>query len=452
MSLITLTLEKTYELTSTSAKCSFKVLELLPSESTRSLSYKGIWTSGERSEDAVAKIPRLLQHLSDKSLAIRSARIQYMQQVEIASVEKLNSLGSVDTFATVLSSGTIDVNINRNGQVGQEDQRVSIALPVIIQKYIEGEPLRLYFDRRSKAREGKPFAGISDSADYSILARAIVDLLSDLHRYQVIHGDISPDNLMVRVKNEEADQTYDSIPGLKDRLALIDFGESVFRNEVQTEDLAAVGALYDKPEPTSEMWDIRQTGLLLAYLAGADTATLDREMRANRDAINRKESVRRSISSRNTTLLSASPGVVDVLSKCLCSSTIDRVQSFDELKFLLDTLLPPNSVFLKPAPPDHQGEGNNSLFPVKSDEFGRLFREAETYADSHTKRVLSGLLIPAITNFVAQAQDLKQGIQLINGSMREIEACLASIFARVRDGDEYLTLSSVDLGRGQSWR
>lgn len=353
----------------------------------------------------VIKLPKKIPGIQDISQKNRLARIAYMQTVEAHTSRKVLDLGR--QIARVLYSETFACIINGR----------SARLPVILQERVSGATLQEFVTKRYRDGD-KTYHGIRDRREFITLIRAITRLIQKVHRAQVVHGDISSNNLMIR----DSIQTHGRLEpaDVENALCIIDFGEAAFRDELGLGDMGSLGMLYERLEKVTEAYDIRQLGLLFAFLAGGETRQLDHGVRHLTNPIERRDRVSEFLLRNNPGLLREAAGITEVIAACLSPDVDARPRSAADVLAMLNIFV--------------EDMDSASLLTTPQADAGRT-------SQRNISNILDGIVAITRMRLESQEADLDADVQHVYGRRDEIEMGLCSVLSRLGDRDEYWTLS-----------
>lgn len=127
-------------------------------------------------------------------------------ETDFAALLKLKDVGCV---ARIFDHGEYDLHID------PENENEIVFARFLVEEYIKGTTLDQYLTNQF-ASDGE-FVGIPSASEFYKLARNLAEHLQEIHRHQIIHGDVWYTNIMRRPDGE---------------LVFIDFGSAVLRDSI----------------------------------------------------------------------------------------------------------------------------------------------------------------------------------------------------------------------------
>lgn len=236
----------------------------------------------------------------------QNARIRKVLETFMNIYESKEPLAEVEGVAHVLDAGMV-------AQAGKW-------VPFLVQDYIDGEPLARYLADRFGGADGQ-FHGIPSQRDWFDLARDLLRIVRRVHGRFIVHGDISPDNILIQ----------DQAP------VLVDFGQSRLV-EFWVHNIDEVDRAHEFIAPErlkGQSWDmpadIYSVGGVLFYLATGMPPPP-----AEPDVEQLKVLVHEAIRDRNPDLLRENLGIAKIIDKCLRYEIVDRYAYIDNVYDALD--------------------------------------------------------------------------------------------------------------------
>jgi len=337
--------------------------------------------------EVVVKIP-LLRKDSAFSDALRSLDIiNKSLRTEIMLRGRIQKVACV---AHILDSGILDL-----------PQSPDVALPAFfaVQEFVEGD--RLDHHVASYCPGGASFSGIPDAGPFFKLCLMVAGSLRMIHKEQIIHGDVWFRNVII---SEASTAVF------------IDFGKSalkdlgLFHRDQNQEP-------FRPPEGRgSAKGDIHALGGLFYYLATGEK-TPPKHIRDNDDL---KLSIGRDIERLNPLLYDDNSGVVDVIARCRRYQEFERYHSVEGVIQDLETFCdsPQLDTGIDQPPP--------ILLNIERSGQPLLARLARLRLRSE-QRVL---------------EDMSRGVYDLSGDHEDIVSGFAQYLSTLREGDQYLTLST----------
>ena len=319
-------------------------------------------------------------------------------QIEISVQSQLNELQCVAQI--------VDWGLWGSGTV----RRSGVVIPMfIVQEYVKGESLSTFLKRRWPSPR-KNFEGIPDASHWLDLAIGMAKALNRIHGRAVIHRDIWPPNIMIR----------DDLP------VLVDFGESAFRRvtRVAKSELSVLPHAYMAPEQRgahpwpSRRSDLYSLGGVLFYMATGEDPRL--EPFEHDDDL--KGFVFGRILTKNPSLLDASWGIADVISRCLRMGRDRRIRN---TAALLQDLRLFRQNDQAPAPAELLKSIAEHLDKLTAQGDGLFTRMAEAKLEAVADEI----------------RDMSEGLMDIVGDHEAIVHGFTRYLSVLRAGDEYSVVS-----------
>jgi serine/threonine protein kinase len=343
--------------------------------------------SGPNVDDVVVvKVPTLIFTLSPDERDRFLSDLQILFRKEKRSLERLAGVACVAQF---LDHGFYKYPLHSI----PADEVVGVESPdavFMVQEYVEGASL--VDDQFTRLNPERFF-------DVAIkLTRAV----RDIHSRMVIHGDLWPENILVRNGAEPV---------------LIDFGQALFRDTIgKIIPMPGQNSDYVAPERRrSVSGDIYSLGGVLHYLATGNPPP-----RPTNDLEQIKANITANLLAANFTLYRANRGVADVIARCL-RYTDRRIAN---AQVLLDEL----EIFAGKAggePKMFVGAIEKALARIESKGLSLFMSMA-----ARKLRTLDGVL-----------GDMTHRVYELSGGHEEIVAELTQYLSILGKDDEYLTVS-----------
>jgi serine/threonine protein kinase len=362
----------------------------------------------EQRREVVLKLPNLDVRREIDDQRQRLKEFDLSLEAEYQGMRRLEGLRCV---ARVLRPGRCGINLRGD----------SLLVPYIVQEYVRGDTFRSYMTRPSfrryihvrKAKRNQPhsiFGGIRDPKKYLSLASAIVNAVAEVHKNEVVHGDLWPANIIMR----------------RGEPVIIDFGQSLLLDLVfLAKAELPISHAYAAPErrELNRTWstaaDIYSLGGILFFLATGDPPP---------DPIENIEELKRfvcnAMKERNRELYLANSGIADVTARCLRSNDRDRPAFAEGVSEELRTFL-----------------AGPSFTPPKLDEAMTLLGSAIKQLRRNRNEVFAQIAGAAIRALAWQFNEMSHGIYTLAGHYENIARGMVESLSLLRRGDSYLTLS-----------
>lgn len=407
----------------------FRIVSIMPSgmysETYKAVVESAVGTGDFHTDDfVVVKIPRIrgLRGLEDvERYRMAIAKKQTELEAQLASLQDLRK---VDSAATVLDHGTHPLIVN----VQPAPARLSVFF--IVRDFVEdAEPLESYLAARFGDADGA-FRGISDARFFFALARRIAESLLEIHRRQVVHGNICPENVMVRPRPHASHDA--DVPDI----VIIDFGQALLLDLVQDRRGHAPSAtpymppdrVQTSPEHTRRVSaDIYGLGGLLFYLATGGHPPASSPSFTDIDHL--KTQIESELRARNARLSVANPGIADMIARCLrdCRGEQRRIRNVEDVLKDLE-------IFEPPADTPHR---------ISEADIRRLEKVTQQLARIHNP-FFSWRLTFLLRDLTGVAERMMAGNDEsydLFGDHEDIVTGLTQSLAILREADEYWTVS-----------
>lgn len=293
-----------------------------------------------------------------------------------------------------------------------------LRIPYIIQEFVPGENFDSYLESSSfepyanvwNSRNGKPhstFGGIKNPEVYFSLASKIIGAVAEVHRREVVHGDLWPQNIRIN----------------KGEPVIIDFGQSLLVDLAFASEGRPIEHKYAAPERrhSNGQWDtaadIYSLGGILFFMATGDPPPDPIE-----DREELKIKVCQLMKTYNPELYLANSGIADVVARCLRNDDSDR-PAFAE--GVLEEL----SIFL--------GSHRSSKLPQSMAFLSNATRRLEKGASE----VFSHIASARIRTLARQFTEMSDGLYTLAGHNENIIRGMADCLSLLGKGDSYLTAS-----------
>jgi serine/threonine protein kinase len=240
------------------------------------------------------KIPKLNEKHSHDKRINRLAYIQKQFLVENMGKERFKNLCCV---ARVLDYGTYEQINKKKGS--------TLAIFFLVQEFVDGKRLDIYMKSKFPSINSD-FKGIPDAKCFFLWAKKLVTCLVKIHQMQIVHGDISLNNIMVNFNEEPI---------------FIDFGQALFKDLSNTSVECFATHPFVAPEKSKSVGaDIYSLGGVLFYLA---TGKFPPEYIQDIDEL--KNLIVKEIKTSNRFLYEENCGIADIIARCLRYSQHDRI-------------------------------------------------------------------------------------------------------------------------------
>jgi serine/threonine protein kinase len=323
-----------------------------------------------------------------------------------ANYRSLQRLRGLDCVAGALDFGAIPVKLG---------QGVDSPAFFIVQEYVEGERFDRFLQTLFHAGE-KYVIGASAFFDW---ARKISESLLKVHQRGVIHGDLWPENIMVR----------DAQP------VLIDFGQGVFRDFPLTQttllsrphDYLAPERLRAAGERLGSTWyvaaDIYSLGGVLFYLATGEDPPSPR-LRQCQDVDATKTLIVQELEARNPDLYNEDHGVADIIARCLRRDQHTRYGVVQEVLRDIDVFS------------NNYGKSQvkDALEAVAG--IGRVLKEGDVETSLFTLIAMEQLV-----QLKRHVEDMETGVYDLIGDHRVLTPALSAYLSILEAGDKYFTVT-----------
>jgi len=349
-------------------------------------------SSLDRVDSVLIKVPLFIPYLADKELVKLASSIDDLFSDEESSLKRLKGLTCVPIF---LDTG-----------VYHFPRTEAAATKFIVQSFVEGQPLEFYLLDKWKDPNGR-FPGLQSNSFYKLAAQ-LADAVQQVHWRMIIHGDIWPDNILIRKNGEPV---------------LIDFGQATFREAASSiVKVSGRNIRYIAPEGKRTVsGDLYSLGGVLFYLAtGEDPPQIPSDIRADVEALS--DLIRGLIRAKNNDLLKEAHGTPEIIARCLCMND----QRYGDVHTLIERL---DTFFLKP---DKTAKKVTEAAKDLIDKSDSLEKNGATFFS-----LMANLRVHALRAdlMVKGVYDLVIGENLIAAAMTQYLSLLDK-------GDEYLTMST----------
>ena len=351
----------------------------------------------QKEQIVVIKIPKIDKDLSFEEKLNIISKIFLTFNVESTSLRRLKGLKCVAQF------------LDKGFYKYQTDQSESyIDSLFIVQEYIEGEKFNSYM--KGKFEYDGKFKGISDATIFLEWGKKLATCLLEIHKREVVHGDIHTENIMINQANEPI---------------LIDFGQAQFRDAVcNTIGKGIQSFPYVAPEGSGSIGaDIFSLGGVLYFLATGEDPPLS--IKEIRDIDELKNKIADNIKIRNPNLYQENCGIVDIISRCLRRNKYDLPYT-DRIRDAEDVL---QDIETFSANPPSEFEIENLINTLKK-------------LDKKDKPLFSWMMRFRIRRSIQVIEDIIQGVYDLTGDYEDIVSGLTRYLSSLQKGDQYLCIST----------
>ena len=325
-------------------------------------------------------------------------------------MRRLESQG-VRSAARVFGTGDCDLKL------GNEYPPV----PFLVQEFVPGVDLDEYLASRQlrphvnmrvhhRGNRRSVFSGIKDPKTFLRLAQAVINAVAEVHKHEVVHGDLWPPNIRINSKGEAI---------------IIDFGQSLLVDLFFLFQKVPISHKYAAPErriPGGE-WstaaDIYSLGGLLFFMATGDPPP---------DPINDREDLKKEICQRmkkaNPELYLANSGIADVIARCLRSFHRDRPSSAEGVMEEL-------SIFLT-GPEDRSSRLNQAMRSLRTG-VGKLAKGPS--------EIFTHIASARIREITRQFAEMSGGLYTLTGHYEGVIRGMVNCLSLLEKGDSYITVS-----------
>jgi len=357
----------------------------------------------------VIKIPNIDPSYNYQSIRNFLQRVSNSLDQEFEATQYLRNIKQV---AQVLDTGMYTQKVHRK----------TLSPKFIVQEFVDGQPLNDYLKDKFKSLNG--FGFIREPSDFFRIAEKFSRLIRLVHQHRVIHGDIWPDNILIR--NHEP--------------VLIDFGESVFRDfgyqhlgrkEQITNAYCAPERL--RGEREGRRSDIYSLGGVFYYMVTGENPPVSPRKKYKDDTL--KDKIIAGTQNKNENLLKSNCGIADIISRCLRYDKDKRTSNADTLLCEIRTF----SFALA-----NESEKTSMISVVK-----RLKRAVETLKNKGDS-FLSSLVELDLSVNASSIEDMSKGILDLAGDHETIISRLCRYLSILDKGDLFLMRSIPTLWSSQN--
>jgi serine/threonine protein kinase len=266
---------------------------------------------GVSETQVVIKIPKVHYDLQKNQIDERLGKISSSFSREMTAYGRLvdDKNPVIKKIAAVLDTGSI--------QYRPSGSQIFL-VPFLVQEYVQGFMINEWLDQFCS--EGNEFKGIKDVDLWFKIAKKLLYIISQIHKSRVVHGDIWPPNVIMKLQGVLKDQ-----PKIDDfEPILIDFGQAwLVDNEEKIGKGGTSSYAYYAPERHYEggkffsSVDIFAISGILYYLAsGSDPVKtfVDDQGKAFRPKAKIREDIINGIIKNNPDLYYANPGIIEIIS------------------------------------------------------------------------------------------------------------------------------------------
>jgi serine/threonine protein kinase len=283
-----------------------------------------------------------------------------------------------------------------------------------------------------KSKKGVPidnWNGMADPKKWIELARGIAIGLADIHQRRVVHGDVWPPNIFIKLdKNGNP------------RPIFIDFGES-FPIEPQGNPKEQRDHAYRAPERkdvqsiVTQQADVYSFGKLILHLAIGEEPILSSKYRGHL----RREVIREKFKNRNPYIASENPFIIDIICKCVSLDPVKRPSMSDVLR-ALNTYVDTESYSTVMSKVSDRILHLKETWNVITDELAIRNTSVGPFLEELVDQRLDEIqwMMKGLSNDVINLIDTRE--RLILG--------LVSLFQRLGKGDRFLSITTPRMWQG----
>jgi len=343
-------------------------------------------------QTVVIKLPNIDTNLPFHEQMRLYARVAELTGAEYSSLQKLKDLECV---ATVLDWGAELITLASN---------VQMPAIFLVQKHVTGAILTNHF---ASAYQGNVVESPDEFFKWAMkLARGMLLI----HQRRVIHGDIWPDNIIVRESAAEVDPVF------------IDFGQAIFRDLVFDPTQAeGRNSSYIAPEKSKSVGgDVYSLGGVLYFLA---TGQHPFDPIEDIDAL--KSAVVKNMKSVNPRLYRENCGLADIIARCLRYSRHGRTPHAHALIEDIETF--------------QRGRANSPSYTPSHSDLQKAFAHVEEQGNPFFVWVADLRAQTLITDLEDMAHDMYD----LTGGHETLVSALTQFVSILGRGDSYLTMSTA---------
>ena len=335
-------------------------------------------------------------------------------------------------------------------------------IPFIVQEFIDGKELGDWCVQKwgeiQADKTQKIFKGIQDKKAWFKVVKKLTIALKSIHDYRVIHGDIWPPNIMVRMMDSATDD-YD--------IVLIDFGQAWFLDHTFQQN---GGDARRYPYYAPERWaregrtwyapaELYSLGGVFFFLAtgesppspyhddidplefkGKGDDNVRKHIKTNTEL---KDELVRSIRDTNPKLYTENPGVVDIIHYCLRPWPDERAPHAEAIQHLIEIFS------------DSFGEqGSRSDLGISLDEIQQriaIIASQITAIERSGNPFFNKMVARRINSLHENVSSARTKIFNITGNRDQIVNDLLACLSCLSKGDECIAVTTSIFWRSQNF-
>jgi serine/threonine protein kinase len=272
--------------------------------------------------------------------------------------------------------------------------------------------------------------GLSDHNKWLELAKSLAIGLADIHQRRVVHGDIWPPNIFIKI-----DENGNTIP------IFIDFGESFpieprgIPRTQQRDHAYRAPERKDAESIVTQLADVYSFGKLLLHLAIGEEPILSSSFTGHL----RREKIREKFEKRNHQLIIDNPHILDIICKCVSLDPVDRPTMNDVVR-ALDSYVNFKSR-LKPRPSVQSRISSiDQAWKTVIKKTDRKIQSVGPYLEELVEQRLYDIeqMIMGLSNDVVNLIDVRERLILD----------LLILFQRLESGDRFISLTHPRMWQG----
>lgn len=338
--------------------------------------------------EVVIKLP--LVHAGIEISALQN-RLHELNQSLLREIYLKYRLRNVRCVAQILDYGHVEI---------QRHSDVPLLAVFVVQQFVAGQRLDEFACQRFSDDTGS-FRGIPDADIFFDLALKVARSLREIHKTQVVHGDVWFKNVILASEGA----------------VFIDFGKSVLRDlDLARHNRDQTLRPFQPPEGRGSVkGDIHDFGGLLYYLATGE----NQPPAPNRDNDALKASIAQGLSRINLKLYDSNSAIVDIIARCRRFRQYERFHSVEGVIQDLETFGPHHLVDSALDQPPH-------LLSVLESSEQPLFARLARLRVRAERRIM---------------EDMIRGVYDLTGDHEDIVSGFTLYLSALRHGDQYLTLT-----------
>jgi serine/threonine protein kinase len=302
--------------------------------------------AGARDQVVLIKTPKITSHMPPHQAGdvLQEIALSFENQVKIADrIEDLNRVTrqtdpkTAPIAAEIIESYYLMAGDQGVGELSEATRDRQYRVPFLVQQYLPYPNMLTYFNSPSLpkgVRSHTPFSGIADPSVWFALAEKIVHIVRRVHNRQIVHGELTPKNFLIREQNNEL---FPILVGFGNSFQL-DLSSVTGSHGTRADTYVAPERRYPNVSWSTPA-DIYSLGGILYYLStGAAPPDIDKSGIFTQpdswiaglpdgtiDAW--KALIHSSIAKSNRDLIKRNEGIVKIVDKCLRTQPEDRFGS-----------------------------------------------------------------------------------------------------------------------------